>query len=255
MIIPLLATGLVFSCFFRSSVILSCDLKQIKRICSPKELLIQCSVVAGFIILAAIILLCSKLIQEINVKHEIGVLDTNKKETIVFQESKVPSRIQRGKTATNVSLQGVYDKILSEEDASQLYHIAFFKVCFKVVDAEKKDKVYAFAKYEKGSSPTAVFNSLDLVKGAYRYPYLFSIEKGVNTLYIPIFLQRGRSAFPFTGIELSSNGKDIQIVSVERIIETDKIHTQSAFLVPEQLSEMHFTGNIDWKNVFWGKKY
>ena len=79
----------------------------------------------------------------------------------------------------------------------------------------------------------------------------FTIGKDTNTLFIPVYFTRNRS--PFIGIEFFASGKKIEIQSVERIIETDKIRTQCAFLVPSQTNEMRYKGNIDWNEVFWGK--
>ncbi len=66
---------------------------------------------------------------------------------------------------------------------------------------------------------------------------------------MPAYFSRGFS--PLTGIELFAEGKDIEIESVERIAETEGIHTQSAFLIPEQAEKTRYYGKIDWHKVLW----
>ena len=260
MLIPMLASGFVISSLFRFSYVLVQNPKKIKILCLRKKLLVHCSVFVGLFILAFCILFTSKFIQEIKINNEINSLNADNKETIAFQESKVPSKLQRGVSATDISLPNIYDSILSKENNAQLYFVEIFKICFKVIGAAPKDKMYAFAKYENISSLETMsrlsgsITRLFSETGSYPFPYLFTIGDDLNTLYIPVYLSREKKSSPFTGFELFANGKDISVESVERIVKSDKFHTMCAFLVPSQPDEMTYAGKMDWNNIFWGDK-
>ena len=256
-LISLLIAGFLLNRIIRISFILLRRWKTVWNLCFHRKnkLVIHCAILFCLFICAFALLFVANLIQTRQVRTEIENLDSAKKEAVQFQTKEVQSNILRGISATELSLANLYNDVLDQNDPRQLIFNEFLKVKVKVINADPKEKITVFAKYEN----TAEYAFLPLHVGDIIFstwtcpiPLTLTIGHEMNVLYLPIYFSRNRS--PLIGIELVAGGKKIEIKSVDRIIETDKIRTQSAFLVPNQKSKMQYAGRLNWSKIFWGEK-
>lgn len=258
MIVPLLAFGFVLNRTIRIFMLSLWNWRKFLNICCYKfkAFLIHCSVFMAIVILSSSVLAISYLVQKNRLKNEINIFNLSSKETLDFQQEKVDSILQKGTEGAEILLPGFYDKCMSEENSQQRFLSVFLEVNFVVKTDEQKDIIYILPKYENTSNFTLRPNAS--AAGAINptltcpIPMTFHIKNGQNTLYLPVYLTRNKS--PFVGIELVCGGNQIEVTSVKKVSDTRKIHTQSAFLVPDQMSEMQYVGDIDWNMVFWGNK-
>ncbi len=258
MIVLLLALGFVLNRIIRFFMLLVWNRRRVLSIClyNTKYFLIHCSVFAVIVILSVSTLAMAYSVQKGQIEKEIRIFDLSSKESLDFQEEKGDSIMQKGTEGTEIILPGFYDKCLSEAAPNQKYISIFLEVKFFVETDEYKEKIVVLPRYENTSDFNLRPNvtAAEVINATFTcpIPMTFYAKKGQNTLYLPVYLTRGKA--PFVGIEFLCKGNHIDITSVKKIIDTKKIHTQSAFLVPDQRSEMQYAGNMDWNRVFWGNK-
>ena len=257
MLISLLFAGFVFNRGLRIPFIIINDWKKVWTFCfkRKKSIMVHCSVLIGLIVLAIGILFVAKFIQTKQIETELENLNIAKTEEVRYETNMIPSIIQSNVSATELILPDFYEITNQRNNPKQLIFNEFLKVNLEVCDAKSKEEIILFAKYKNTADyaivPRFVGGIIDST-GTCPFRLSFKIENGLNTLFIPVYFARNRS--PFIGLEFLAGGKKIDVKSVERIVETDKIRTQSAFLVPNQLEKMQYIGNIDWSKVFWGKQ-
>ena len=258
MIVPLLSCGFVINRSVRLvSLCMENKERMWKRFLRKKKVfLTHCAVAAGLVILGICAMQASKLIQEKHIRREIAGFDAAKMEEVNFQSEQTPSLIN-ALPAASVNLPGFCQSVLERENPQQIDFTEFLKVKFKVIGEYRKEQVYVFAKYENTQEMNLKFPLFYLAHFICNYtktcpnPYCFYARQGTNTLYFPVYFSRGYS--PLTGLEFVAGGKTIEIESVERVAETENIHSQSAFLIPESPEDMRYLGRVRWKDVFWGK--
>lgn len=254
-ILSLLTAGFVFNRGVRLPFTLLRNWRKVWRLLvyQKRKFFIHCTVFLGVIALAFGVLFVAKIIQHAQIKHQIEDFIGAKTESIQFTLKTVPSRIQKNTSATDILFPNLYNDVLAREDSKQRFLTEYLKIKFNVIDSNEKEIVNAFAIYENtgASLPLAVGG---IINNTCTCPIrlTFNAGKEINTLYLPVYFSRTDS--PLTGIQISAGGKAVEVESVERITDTAVIRTQSAFLVPNQLSEMLYAGNMDWNKVFWGEK-
>jgi len=256
-IIPLLAFGYIFERIIRILILLQINYKKVLAIfmCKRKTILIHCAVFVCLVASAFAVLFCAKIIQTKQIVREIKSFNSAKTDKLEFKTNIVSQKLDRDYIATEILLPDFFNRTLEQENQKQLYFTVFLKVKFKVKDTETQEKVTVYAKYDNTNEynilPSTLFH---IINDTYTcpIPITFTAGEGLNTLFLPIYFVRDAS--PFVGIELVAGGKVVEIESVEKILETDKIRSQSAFLIPSQTGEMSYAGNIDWNKVFWGNK-
>ena len=254
LLVSLLLAGFVFDRYLRILFILLINLKRTWRLCvsRKKQFFIHCAMFAVLLGLVFAVLFFAKTIQKLQINKEIASFNTATTDALEFSTNKVTSKINKKFEATEVLLPGLFDQILDREDPQQQDFTYFLKVKFKINDAEPQEEVSAFAKYENAANYDTFPPNVGVIIGSTRtcpIRLTFKTGAGLNTLYMPIYFSR--SASPFVGVELVANGKAIEIESVERILDTDNIQTQSAFLVPSETKDMKYAGNMDWNKVIW----
>ena len=254
-IFSLLAAGFVFNRGVRLPLVLLRNWRKVWRLLAyqKKTFFIHCTVFLGVIALAFGVLLVARIVQRAQIKKQIEDFAGAKTENVQFSLKTVPSKIQKNASATDILLPNLYNDVLAREESKQRYLTEFLKVRFSVADSNDNNIVNAYAIYENTDA------SLPLNVGGIIYStntcpirLTFNAGKEENTLYLPVYFSRTDS--PLIGVQISAGGKTVEVESVERITDTNVIRTQSAFLVPNQLSEMQYAGNMDWNKVFWGEK-
>lgn len=259
-IVPLLSCGFVLSRAARIVFLFGKDRKRFFELCKRNKnvFLIHCAVAAGLFGLAVCVLQSAKAIQETQIKREIAGFSAAKTEKIKFENETEPSLIN-GFSAADVILPDFCQSVLDREDPQQIDFTEFLKIRFKVNGEYKKEQIFVFAEYENTAEYSKQYPLLDLSHFICNYtktcpvPYCFYVRQGTNTLYFPVYFSRGYS--PLTGIQLVAGGKTIEIESVERIAETENIHSQSAFLIPDDPEDIRYFGRIKWGKVLWEKNH
>lgn len=257
-IVPLLACGFVINRLIRIVSLFVKNRKRLWKRClfNRKDFLIHCAVTAGLVLLSICIMQTSKLIQEKHIKREIAGFDTAKKEEVKFACEQTSSLIN-ALPAVTVNLPDFCKDIFEKENPQQEDFTEFMKIKFKVAGEYRKEQVMVFAKYENTQEMSLKYPLFYLAHIICNYtktcpmPFVFYARPGTNTLYFPVYFSK--SYPPLTGLELVAEGKPIEVESVERVTETENIHSQSAFLIPEFPEDMRYIGRIRWKDVFWGK--
>ena len=220
-----------------------------------KPFFIHCAVFVVLVGLVFVVLFFANTIQRLQIKKEISSFDTAKTDVLEFNTNRVTSKLNKNFEATEVLLPGFFNQTLNREDPKQQDFTDFLKVKFRINNAEPQEKVSIFAKYENATEyNTFPLNVGGIINSTRTCPIrlTFNAGAGLNTLYMPVYYSR--SASPFVGIEFVAKGKAFEIESVERILETNNIRTQSAFLVPSESKDMRYAGSMDWNKVFWGDK-
>ena len=257
LLISLLLAGFVFNRYLRILFILLINWKKTWKLCVSKKklFLIHCAVFAILVGLVFVVLFFANTIQKLQIKKEISSFNAAKTDVLEFNTNRVTSKLNKNFEATEVLLPGFFNQTLDREDPKQQDFTDFLKVKFRINNAEPQEKVSVFAKYENAAEyNTFPLNVGGIINSTRTCPIrlTFNTGAGLNTLYMPVYYSR--SASPFVGIEFVAEGKAIEIESVERILETNNIRTQSAFLVPSESKDMRYAGNMDWNKVFWGDK-
>lgn len=258
LIVSFLTSGFVTNRLFRLVFLLARSTRKVYTLIIFKKMIFvrHCIVLAGLFLIASFILIGTKQIQKIQINKELNCFSAAQIETVSFKKNTVPSKIHKGISATEVLFPDYYNSFLERENARQNDFMDFLRVQFKVIDAEEKQKVDIFAKYEN----TAQLDSIPLrmgyiINNTRTCPIRLSFTacSEINTLYMPVYFTRDSS--PLIGIELCANGKPIEISSVERVVDPQKVRTQSAFLIPTHINEMTYSGIVDWEKIFINYKY
>ena len=260
MIFSLLAVGFLFGRAIRLANLLLVNPQKIcGALCHKKRTLIRnVSISAALIFLGAIVLFAANVVQKSQIKKEISAFNVAKTENILFESKVIPSTIKKENSATEVLFQNFYENFM-KKNPKQRHFAEFIKLKFKIKGLDKTEKITVFSKYGNTASygPTIASGFVTRILNSsptYPIPFIFRTDCEQNTIYMPIYFTRHKSPlYRLDGLELLAGGKDLEIISVERIIDTKNIHTQSAFLVPDRPNAISYAGKIDWRKIIWRK--
>lgn len=257
MIIPLLATGFLFNRIIRIIFLFYQNPKTLLHICfaKRKSFLMHCCIFFALFALSFIFLYCSKVFQEHQIQKEVVAFNNATTESIPFQQRTTVSSIHNDLSATELLFSDFYNDSLARVDSEQTFCTSFIKVAFRIKDINPNEAIQLFPKYQNTSEYSISPDTIaQIVHSTMTCPILmtFFSQSELNTVVLPIYYGRNKS--PLVGLEIVSGDKSIEVVSVDNIIDSQHIHTQSAFLIPSQPNEMQYAGTIEWNKVFWGDK-